>query len=106
MRCFLAVIVPRRGAKKLEKVVAADQHDGAGLFPAGEGAGTGRKMLRAATAADNQAPNLPANKLREVADGWQNRSRFRNVSLRSRDVLNQVDLSDLGRRQAVDKREG
>jgi tetratricopeptide (TPR) repeat protein len=88
-------------AEKLEKVVAADQRDGQAYFllaKVQERAG----HAEPATAADNQARIYMQNSYGKWQTEWQKSQTIQNVNLRSRDVLNQVDLSDLGRRQAVD----
>lgn len=88
-------------AQKLEKVVAADQRDGQAYFllaKARERAG----QAEPANAADNQARIYMQASYAKWQTEWQKSQTIQNVNLRSRDVLNQVDLSDLGRRQAVD----
>jgi tetratricopeptide (TPR) repeat protein len=88
-------------AEKLEKVVAADQRDGQAYFllaKAQERAG----HAEPATAADNQARIYMQNSYGKWQTEWQKSQTVQNLNLRSRDVLNQVDLSDLGRRQAAD----
>ena len=87
--------------EKLERVVAADQRDGQAYFllaKAQEKAGHGGP----ATAADNQARIYLQNSYAKWQTEWQKSQTIANLTLRSRDVLNQVDLSDLGRRHAVD----
>jgi tetratricopeptide (TPR) repeat protein len=87
-------------AQKLEKVVAADQRDGQAYFllaKAQERAGNAEP----ATAADNQARIYLQTSYGKWQTEWQ-KSQTIQVNPRSRDVLNQVDLSDLGRRQAID----
>ena len=88
-------------AQKLEKVVGADQRDGQAYFllaKSQERAGNAEP----ATAADNQARIYLQTSYGKWQTEWQKSQTIQNVNLRSRDVLNQVDLSDLGRRQAVD----
>ena len=97
---FLAEKYPE-AVEKLEKVVAADQRDGQAYFllaKAQERAG----HAEPATAADNQARIYMQTGYAKWQTEWQKSQTVQNVNLRSRDVLNQVDLSDLGRRQAVD----
>jgi tetratricopeptide (TPR) repeat protein len=55
-----------------------------------------------ATAADNQARIYMQGSYAKWQTEWQKSQTFQNLNLRSRDVLNLVDLSDLGRRQAAD----
>lgn len=89
-------------AEKLEKVVAADQRNGQAYFllaKARERAG----QTEPATAADNQARIFLQTSYGKWQTEWQKSQTTQNVNLRSRDVLNQVDLSDLGRRQAADQ---
>jgi tetratricopeptide (TPR) repeat protein len=88
-------------AEKLERVVAADQRDGQAYFllaKAQERAG----RAEPATAADNHARIYMQSSYAKWQTEWQKSQTIQNLNLRSRDVLNQVDLSDLGRRQAVD----
>jgi len=87
-------------AAKLQPVTAADPRDGRAYFllaKAREKAG----QAEAAAAADN----LARKNLQEYAKWqteWQKSQTIPALSLRARDVLNQVDLSDLGRRKALD----
>jgi tetratricopeptide (TPR) repeat protein len=84
-------------AEKLEKVIAADQKDGQAYFLLAK---TQERASHpeAANAADNQArKNLSA--YAKWQNDWQKSQSVPNLTLRSRDVLNQVDLSDLGRRR-------
>jgi len=88
-------------AQKLEKVVAADQHDGQAYFllaKAQERAGNAEP----ANAADNQARIYLQTSYGKWQTEWQKSQTIQNVNLRSRDVLNQMDLSNLVRLQAVD----
>jgi tetratricopeptide (TPR) repeat protein len=55
----------------------------------------------AANAADNLARRTFQSYAKWQTE-WQKSQSVPNVALRSRDVLNQVDISDLGRRQQVD----
>jgi tetratricopeptide (TPR) repeat protein len=89
-------------AEKLEKVVAADQQDGQAYFllaKAQERAG----RTEPATAADNQARIYMQASYGKWQTEWQKSQTIQNVNLRSRDVLNQVDLSNLDRLQAIDQ---
>jgi tetratricopeptide (TPR) repeat protein len=89
-------------AEKLEKVVAADQHDGQAYFllaKAQERAG----RAEPATAADNQARIYMQASYGKWQTEWQKSQTIQHVNLRSRDVLNQIDLSNLGRLEAMDQ---
>ena len=84
-------------AEKLEKVIAADQKDGQAYFLLAK-TQERASHTEAANAADNQArKNLSA--YAKWQNDWQKSQSVPNLTLRSRDVLNQVDLSDLGRRR-------
>lgn len=88
-------------ATKLEHVVAADPRDGQAYFllaKAQERAGNAEP----ANAADNKARIYLQTSYAKWQTEWQKSQTVQNLNLRSRDVLNQVDLSDLGRRQAID----
>ena len=88
-------------AEKLEHVVAADPRDGQAYFllaKAQERAGNAEP----ANAADNKARIYLQTSYAKWQTEWQKSQTVQNLNLRSRDVLNQVDLSDLGRRQALD----
>src|SRR5882762_6363859 len=88
-------------AEKLEKVIAADPRDGQSYFLLAK-AHERAKNADAANAADNQARRYMQAVYAKWQTEWQKSQSVPNVALRSRDVLNQVDISDLGRRQAVD----
>lgn|SRR5574341_679145 len=87
-------------AEKIEQVVAADPRDGQAYFllaKTQERAGhTGP-----ATAADNQARVFMQGSYAKWQTEWQ-KSQTINVSSRSRDVLNQVDVLTVTRQQAAD----
>lgn len=89
-------------AQKLEKVVAANQQDGEAYFllaKTQERAG----RVEPATAADNLARlNMRASYAKWQTE-WQKSQTIPNVSPRSRDVLNQVDLSNLTRLQLIEQ---
>ena len=88
-------------AEKLEKVVASDQKDGQAYFllaKAQERAG----RADAANAADNQARIYMQGTYAKWQTEWQKSQTVPNLGLRSRDVLNQVDISDLSRRREID----
>src|SRR5256885_5722009 len=92
---FLAEKYPD-AAEKLQTVIAADQRDGQAYFllaKAQERAG----RADAAMAADNLArKNLQSYAKWQTE--WQKSQTLPGLTLRARDVLNQVDISDLGRR--------
>jgi len=90
-----------QAAEKLEKVIAADPRDGQSYFLLAK-AQERAKNADAANAADNQARRYMQAVYAKWQTEWQKSQSVPNVALRSRDVLNQVDISDLGRRQAVD----
>jgi tetratricopeptide (TPR) repeat protein len=96
---FLAEKYPD-AAEKLQTVIAADQRDGQAYFllaKAQERAG----RSDAAVAADNLArKNLQSYAKWQTE--WQKSQTLPGLTLRARDVLNQVDISDLGRRKAID----
>src|SRR6185369_1611603 len=87
-------------AVKLEKVIAVDQRDGQAYFLLAK-AQERANNAAAATAADNLArKNLQSYAKWETE--WQKSQSVTNVNLRSRDVLNQVDISDLSRVKALE----
>jgi tetratricopeptide (TPR) repeat protein len=89
-------------AEKLEKVIASDQKDGQAYFllaKAQERAG----KTEPANAADNQARLNMQGSYAKWQTEWQKSQTIQNLNLRSRDVLNQVDLSNLDRLKALDQ---
>ena len=90
-----------QAAEKFEKVIAADPRDGQSYFLLAK-AQERAKNAEAANAADNQARRYMQTVYAKWQTEWQKSQSVPNVALRSRDVLNQVDISDLGRRQALD----
>jgi len=90
-----------QAAEKFEKVIAADPRDGQSYFLLAK-AQERAKNADAANAADNQARRYMQAVYAKWQTEWQKSQSVPNVALRSRDVLNQVDISDLGRRQALD----
>src|SRR5882724_4499997 len=87
-------------ATKLEKVIAVDQRDGQAYFLLAKTQQRANNAA-AATAADNLArKNLQSYAKWETE--WQKSQSVTNVNLRSRDVLNQVDISDLSRVKAIE----
>jgi tetratricopeptide (TPR) repeat protein len=88
-------------AEKLGKVVASDQRDGQAYFllaKAQERAG----HAEPANVADNQARIYMQGAYAKWQTEWQKSQTVPNLALRSRDVLNQVDISDLSRRREID----
>jgi tetratricopeptide (TPR) repeat protein len=88
-------------ADKLEHVIGANPRDGQAYFllaKAQERAG----KAEPANAADNQARLWMQASYAKWQTEWQKSQTIQNLSARSRDVLNQVDLTDLGRRQQID----
>lgn len=87
-------------ATKLQSVIAADQRDGQAYFllaKAQERAG----HPDLATAADTQARRFLQPYAKWQTE-WEKSQTVPALVLRARDVLNQVDISDLGRRKAID----
>lgn len=87
-------------ATKLEKVIASNQRDGEAYFLLAK-AQSRTNQSDAATAAENLAiKNLPSYAKWQTE--WQKSQSMTNLSVRSRDVLNQVDVSDLNRGKAIE----
>jgi len=87
-------------ATKLEKVIAVDQRDGQAYFLLAK-AQERANNAPAATAADNLArKNLQSYAKWETE--WQKSQSVTNVNLRSRDVINEIDISDLNRVKAIE----
>lgn len=87
-------------ADKLEKVIAVDQRDGQAYYLLAK-AQARANHAEAATAADNQARRYLPSYAKWETD-WQKSQSVMNLNLRSRDVLNQVDISDLSRVKAIE----
>jgi tetratricopeptide (TPR) repeat protein len=89
-------------AEKLEKVVAANQRDGEAYFLLAK---TQERAGRAepANANDNQARVYMQASYAKWQTEWQKSQTIPNISPRSRDVLNQVDLSILARQQKIEQ---
>ena len=83
-------------AEKLEKVIAADPRDGQAYFLLAK---TQERAGRAepANAADNQARVYMQASYAKWQTEWQKSQTIPNVSPRSRDVLNQIDLANINR---------
>jgi tetratricopeptide (TPR) repeat protein len=89
-------------AEKLEKVIAANQKDGDAYFLLAK-AQERANHAEAANAADNQArKNMPQQSYAKWQTDWQKSQSLASLGLRSRDVLNQVDISDLDRRTRIE----
>jgi tetratricopeptide (TPR) repeat protein len=88
-------------AEKLEKVIAADPHDGQAYFLLAK-AHELAKHAEAASAADNQARRYMQTSYAKWETEWEKSKSVPNLTLRSRDVLNQVDISDLSRVNAIE----
>jgi tetratricopeptide (TPR) repeat protein len=89
-------------AEKLEKVIAANQKDGDAYFLLAK-AQERANHAEAANAADNQArKNMPQQSYAKWQTEWQKSQSLASLGLRSRDVLNQVDLSDLNHAHEIE----
>jgi len=89
-------------AEKLEKVIAADPRDGQAYFLLAK-VQERANQAEAASAADNQARKyMPAQSYAKWQTDWQKSQSLASVTLRSRDVLNQIDISDLDRRKIIE----
>jgi len=88
-------------ATKLEKVIAVDQRDGQAYYLLAK---TQQRANHAdeANAADNQARRYLQSYAKWETE-WQKSQSVANLNLRSRDVLNQVDISDLRRVTAIEE---
>src|SRR5439155_420174 len=88
-------------AQQPEKVIAANPKDGEAYFLLAK-AHERANHTEPANAADNLArKNFPSYARRQTE--WQKSQSVEMVTLRSRDVLNQVDISDLSRRKQIDE---
>lgn len=98
---FLAEKYPE-AAEKLEKVIAADQRDGQAYFLLAK-VQERANHAEAANAADNQARKyMPPQSYAKWQTDWQKSQSLASLALRSRDVLNQIDISDLDRRKIIE----
>ncbi len=86
--------------EKLEKVIAVDQRDGQAYYLLAK-AQQRANHAEAASAADNQARRYLQSYAKWETE-WQKSQSVANLNLRSRDVLNQVDISDLSRVKAIE----
>jgi tetratricopeptide (TPR) repeat protein len=87
-------------ADKLEKVIAVDQRDGQAYYLLAK-AQARANHTDAATAADNQARRYLPSYAKWETD-WQKSQSVLNLNLRSRDVLNPVDLTDISRYKKIE----
>jgi tetratricopeptide (TPR) repeat protein len=97
---FLAEKYPE-AADKLEKVIAADQRDGQAYFLLAK-VQERANHADAANAADNQARKYMQQSYAKWQTDWQKSQSLATLSLRSRDVLNQIDITDLDRRKVIE----
>ncbi len=98
---FLAEKYPE-AAEKLERVIAANQKDGDAYFLLAK-IQERANHAEAASAADNQARKyMPQQSYAKWQTDWQKSPSLATLSLRTRDVLNQIDLSDIDRRNNMD----
>lgn len=88
-------------AAKLEKVIMVDQRDGQAYYLLAK-AQQRANHADAANAADNQARRYLQSYAKWETE-WQKSQSVANLNLRSRDVLNQVDISDLRRVTAIEE---
>ena len=89
-------------AEKFQKVIAANQRDGEAYFllaKAQERSGQGE----AANAADNLARKNFQQSYAKWQTEWQKSQSVPAVVLRSRDVLNPIDITDIDRRKRIDE---
>jgi tetratricopeptide (TPR) repeat protein len=89
-------------AEKLEKVIAANQKDGDAYFLLAK-IQERANHADAASAADNQARKyMPQQSYAKWQTDWQKSPSLATLALRSRDVLNQIDISDLDRHKLIE----
>lgn len=89
-------------AEKLEKVIASDPRDGQAYFLLAKTQERAGKS-EPATAADNKARLHMQGSYAKWQTEWQKSQTVPNVSPRSRDVLSQVDISNLNRIQILEQ---
>jgi tetratricopeptide (TPR) repeat protein len=98
---FLAEKYPE-AAEKLETVIAANQRDGQAYFLLAK-VQERANHAEAANAADNQARKyMPQQSYAKWQTDWQKSQSLATLALRSRDVLNQIDISDWNRTRAIE----
>lgn len=89
-------------AEKLETVIAANQRDGQAYFLLAK-VQERANHAEAANAADNQARKyMPQQSYAKWQTDWQKSQSLATLALRSRDVLNQIDISDWNRTRAIE----
>src|SRR6266446_3074096 len=89
-------------AEKLEREIAANQKDGDAYFLLAK-IQERANHADAASAADNQARKyMPQQSYAKWQTDWQKSPSLATLSLRTRDVLNQIDLSDIDRAHTTD----
>ena len=91
----------KEAAEKLQRVIAANQQDGQAYFilaKALERGGDGD----AATAADNQSRRWLQATYARLQTEWQKSQAAPAISLRARDVLNQIDVADIDKTRAAE----
>jgi len=91
----------KEAAEKLQRVIAANQQDGQAYFilaKALERGGDGD----AATAADNQSRRWLQGTYAKLQTEWQKSQAAPAISLRARDVLNQIDVADIDKTRAAE----
>src|SRR6266436_3552135 len=89
-------------AEKLEKVIAANQKDGDAYFLLAK-IQERANHADAASAAENQARKyMPQQSYAKWQTDWQKSPSLATLALRSRDVLNQIDISDLDRHKLIE----
>jgi tetratricopeptide (TPR) repeat protein len=86
-------------AEKLQKVIAADPKDGPAFFLLAKAQERANHPEAAEAADDRARRNLPQAYAKWQTE-WQKSQTVPAIVLRSRDVLNQIDISDLTRLQA------
>src|SRR6266446_2048101 len=89
-------------AEKLEREIAANQKDGDAYFLLAK-IQERANHADAASAADNQARKyMPQQSYAKWQTDWQKSPSLATLALRSRDVLNQIDISDLDRHKLIE----
>src|SRR5260370_29041814 len=89
-------------AEKLERVIAANQKDGDAYFLLAK-IQERANHADAASAADNQARKyMPQQSYAKWQTDWQKSPSLATLALRTRDVINHIDVSDLARRKPID----
>src|SRR5713226_4901931 len=89
-------------AEKLQKVIAADPKDGPAFFLLAKAQERANHPEAAEAADDKARRNLPQAYAKWQTE-WQKSQTVPGVVLRSRDVLNQIDLSDLNHIKIIEQ---